>query len=203
MAALVLSSVKQEALYNGDDMCWAAQDGDEDLVLKCMSEGVSIETTTRDGWTPLLAAAYHGRLAVSKLLVNARANMDVQSTYGRTPIMCAVVGGHTDIVDLLRRAGANTQLKDATGSTALSFARLRSDEDIIKALEVKQAEPQRTPEFSEFGTPIMHASQWRQVDKLRKLLLVTGERVDAGSDCESGIPTNATNRPGLQVPTRA
>ena len=88
----------------------------------------------QDGATPLLSASWNGHVAVVKLLIERKANVNIctkvsqllihrsrHSYYssklaspvqqrGHSPLFLASLRGHTDVVDLLIDAGAHTNL---------------------------------------------------------------------------------------------
>ena len=163
---------ERRELLSGEDLCWAALQGDDALVQRCLDAHVSLESTSRDGWTPLLTAAFHGHLRVTQMLANARANLEATSSFGRTPIMCAASGGHKEIVDVLRRLGADLKRADMTGATALTYAQLVGDEGIITSVagKSKSNKGQRAVESGDDDLPLLDAAHWRQIAELRRLL---------------------------------
>ena len=174
---------ERRELLSGEDLCWAALQGDDALVQRCLDAHVSLESTSRDGWTPLLTAAFHGHLRVTQMLANARANLEATSSFGRTPIMCAASGGHKEIVDVLRRLGADLKRADMTGATALTYAQLVGDEGIITSVagKSKSNKGQRAVESGDDDLPLLDAAHWRQIAELRRLLSdnASAERVNA------------------------
>ena len=180
---------ERRELLSGEDLCWAALQGDDALVQRCLDAHVSLESTSRDGWTPLLTAAFHGHLRVTQMLASARANLEATSSFGRTPIMCAASGGHKEIVDVLRRLGADLKRADMTGATALTYAQLVGDEGIITSVagKSKSIKAQSAVESSALkrsgddDLPLLDAAHWRQIAELRRLLSenASAERVNA------------------------
>jgi len=180
---------ERRELLSGEDLCWAALQGDDALVQRCLDAHVSLESTSRDGWTPLLTAAFHGHLRVTQMLASARANLEATSSFGRTPIMCAASGGHKEIVDVLRRLGADLKRADMTGATALTYAQLVGDEGIITSVAGKSksikahsaVESSALKRSGDDGLPLLDAAHWRQIAELRRLLSenASAERVNA------------------------
>lgn len=56
--------------------------------------------------TPLMLAAFMGRLEFTKMLLHHGAKVDATDEYGNTALTLAQKNGHTEIVTLLRKAGA-------------------------------------------------------------------------------------------------
>ncbi len=57
--------------------------------------------STRDGFTPLMAACSEGYLDVVRMLLDAGAEVHAANKMGSTPMSLARAGNHFDIEDLL------------------------------------------------------------------------------------------------------
>jgi ankyrin repeat protein len=68
------------------------------------------EKTRTEGWTPLWIAACYGNLEISKLLLDAGANVNARNRQGSTPLREASLLGATELVRLLLQHGADTAL---------------------------------------------------------------------------------------------
>lgn len=66
--------------------------------------------TEEEGWAPLWVAACHGHLAISRLLLEAGANVNAGGRKGKTPLGEAAQIGAADLVQLLIEYGANVDL---------------------------------------------------------------------------------------------
>lgn len=65
-------------------------------------------------------AARHGRIEICRLLLDAGADVNVQTSSGRaTALHRAAYSGHCDVVRLLLQRGADPLLIDADGQTVL------------------------------------------------------------------------------------
>lgn len=91
----------------------------EDRVKKHLC-AKSINAVDSYGRTPLHLAAVNGNLRIIRLLLAAKANMDVQDSDGKTALVKAAECGHNQVIPLFVEFGANVDLADREkGNTAL------------------------------------------------------------------------------------
>ncbi|XP_043475971.1 uncharacterized protein LOC122507370 isoform X2 [Leptopilina heterotoma] len=84
-----------------------------------------------DGQTALMLAVSHGRLDMTKLLLDAGADMNIQDEDGSTALMCAAEHGHMAIVRLLlNQTNCDSSILDLDGSSALKIALEAGHHDI-------------------------------------------------------------------------
>lgn len=85
----------------------------------------------QDGQTALMLAVSHGRLDMTKLLLDAGADMNIQDEDGSTALMCAAEHGHMAIVRLLlNQTNCDSSILDLDGSSALKIALEAGHHDI-------------------------------------------------------------------------
>jgi ankyrin repeat protein len=84
--------------------------GNVEIIKLLLSRGATIDKTAVDGSTPLETAAWFGRTAVVKYLLEQRANPNIAGFHG-APLHAAVGGGHLEVVELLLKAGANPNIR--------------------------------------------------------------------------------------------
>ena len=89
-----------------------------------LDEGGGVDTRCAEcyGTTLLMAAAYGGREAVVRMLLQRGASINLQNSIGWTPLIAAATGGHTTIVQTLLDAKADASLQTENDSTALMLA---------------------------------------------------------------------------------
>ena len=99
------------------DFFAAAALGDEETVGSLLAaDGGLVQATNPFGSTPLHFAAWAGRKATAKALLDAGADVDAQDRHGRSPLFYAACWGrHRALVELLRKHDAQTTLKDVWG----------------------------------------------------------------------------------------
>ncbi|GMF65284.1 unnamed protein product [Phytophthora lilii] len=125
------------------DFLSACINGDIMTVKNVLDGGGEIEAKNIDGWTPLItprgstalkAAASEGHVLPAKVLLDARASIDVPGNDGYTSLHATIFYGHISMVRLLVKHGANIEMKTSNGTTALGIACERSEVDIARVL---------------------------------------------------------------------
>ena len=116
----------------------AVRDGDVLLVNELAPRLPSLEVRTRQGWTPLMMAAYAGNIQVVKALIAAGADVNATTKKGTTPLMYAKsVAVHSNdlvLINLLLDSGADASARDKTGQSVLDYARLEGSPAVIGCL---------------------------------------------------------------------
>lgn len=103
------------------DVFEAARSGDMNAMESlCGSTPDILNAANKEGYTPLMLAAYYGHEDMAVYLVKNGAVIDGKSKYG-TPIMAATVKNNENIVDLLLSHGADPNIQDTNGKTALLY----------------------------------------------------------------------------------
>jgi len=86
------------------------------------------------GTTPLMEAAFHGRDAIVKRLIEHNANLNTRSGYGWTALHYAGQAKRTGAAALLVAAGADRSIKNNKGKTARDRAVAQGKTDIADLL---------------------------------------------------------------------
>lgn len=101
-----------------------------------IQRGVDVNAVQRNvGTTALMYAAGNGHDDAVKVLLNARADVNIQNAKGETALIMAASAGKKEVVKLLVRAGADASLVDENGKTALQYAIQNKHGDTRKELE--------------------------------------------------------------------
>jgi uncharacterized protein len=127
---MVRSLVQQGGDVNtaeGDGMTalhWAARGNDVAMAEMLLYAGANLKAATRLGsYTPLDLASRLGNADVTKVLLDAHAEVGASTSTGLTPLMMAARSGSTETVELLLDHGAEVDAKEPShGQTALMFA---------------------------------------------------------------------------------
>jgi ankyrin repeat protein len=72
--------------------------------------------------TTLHLTAYYGRVEIARMLIDAKADVNVQDDGGCTPLRMGAFYGEVEIVRMLIDAGADVNVQDEDGMTALHRA---------------------------------------------------------------------------------
>ena len=86
------------------------------------------------GWTPLMTAAYKGRLPMVSELLNKGANINSRSNDGQTALLYAAFWGYLPIVKLLLNRGANINVRSGIGYNALMYAVISRNLELVRLL---------------------------------------------------------------------
>jgi ankyrin repeat protein len=128
----------------GQQLCEAARDAYAAKVstLLC-KQGVQsfINYRNEDGATPLHFAAANGHAAVTKQLLAARSNVDLQMANGDTPLhTVARMGkkGHAAVTKQLLAARCNVDLEENAGRTAMQLAEVKGHAGIATLIRNKK-----------------------------------------------------------------
>ncbi|KAL7832649.1 hypothetical protein SRHO_G00296670 [Serrasalmus rhombeus] len=115
-----------------------AAEGPEDMEVaqQLLSLGNINAQAGQSGQTALMLAASHGRTAMVQVLLECKADVNIQDNDGSTVLMCACEHGHSEIAKLLLDTPeCDTSLKDKAGHTALSVAIKASNSEVVELLK--------------------------------------------------------------------
>jgi len=116
----------------------AVKSGDLEAVQKFINEKLNVNTSY-GGITPLLLAVSQGHTAIVEAILQAGANVNVQSEDGWTALhKAAFEQTETDIVNLLMQSGINIEAKNKARKTALQLAEEQNHHNIVRAIRRHQ-----------------------------------------------------------------
>lgn len=120
----------------------AARDG----LLEVLKEATKKEINTKDvdGMTPVLWAAFEGRLDALRLLIGRGGNPDKSDQFGNTALHLASAKGHFPCVDFLVKFGANIFALDIDNHNPQQLAAINNREDILRYLDASAAHLEAT-----------------------------------------------------------
>ena len=87
---------------------------------------------------PLQSSAENGHEAVTKHLIVARCNVDIQTKNGYTPLHIAVASGHSAVTKQLLAARCNVDLQANDGATALQLDEVQGHAGIATLIQNKK-----------------------------------------------------------------
>jgi len=132
----------------GTPLSYADKLNDLKIVRLLLRHGAKTDIPiTQAGQTVLHSAAHAGHAEIVRLLLDAKATVDVKSKSGQTPLFFAIAGSHVDAASCLLGAGANPNIKDMSRLTPLFYAANNGKLPIVKTLIDAGADPEaRDPE---------------------------------------------------------
>ena len=98
--------------------------------------GATAPDEPRNAWnaTPLIMAAWHGRLQIVKYLLEEGADINASYDAGSSALIVAAWHGHAPVVKYLLAAGADLGHKNRGGDDALVWASEHGHTDIVQEL---------------------------------------------------------------------
>jgi len=111
----------------------------EKILALSKAETFDINITNKDGWSPLIIAAFNGNFLLCKTLISLGANINQSNCNGTTPLMYAlssdVSASKFLIAKLLIEKGALIGAVDMFGLAAIDYARKKNDDEIINFIK--------------------------------------------------------------------
>jgi len=143
----------------------AVKEGDLEYIKTTLEENPKfVNSKDESGYTPLLLAASAGNKDLCEVLIDKKADLEVQGQNG-TALYEAAVANHKDIVELLIKNGANPDAKGENG-TALHEAAVANLKDIAEIL-IKNGANLNAGDKSG-NTPVYYASTFAWGGKRNK-----------------------------------
>ena len=102
------------------------------LVSDLIALGSNLEWKDEDGVTPLLVAIRWDKVEITRMLIEAQADVNVQDKFNRTPLREATWNGQVEIVKMLIGAGARKDIRDDEGKFPYDLA---DNEELKKLLK--------------------------------------------------------------------
>ena len=180
LAPLACSSSQEKArarlgamniTYSDESFVDRAAAGDKVVVRDFLESGMKPDVTSKEGKTPLIAAAEAGRLEIVELLLQSGAHVNATDhTKSRnTALILAAAAGQTEVVRVLIAKGAEKNARDAkTGMNPLLSACMRGSRDVAKVLLDSGA---RVDDADNDGrTALIWASMSGRADLIKMLL---------------------------------
>jgi ankyrin repeat protein len=159
-------------------LAWATIKGNKDTTELLLSvDNLNADIPDTDGRTPLSHAAELDLVEIIQLLLNSKADINLEDKRGRTPLLWAAQTGHQTIVSkLLASAGVNVDYPDSDGRTPLSHAAELGPAGIVQLLLDSNADINLKDKRGR--TPLLWATQEGHQTLVSKLLASAGVDVD-------------------------
>ncbi|XP_051996237.1 KN motif and ankyrin repeat domain-containing protein 4 isoform X2 [Xyrauchen texanus] len=115
---------------------------DMEVAQQLLRMGNINARASQSGQTALMLAVSHGRTMMVQVLLDCRADVNIQDRDGSTALMCACEHGHAEIAKiLLESQDCDMSLTDKDGQTALSVAMKASHSEIVDLLKTHTDPP--------------------------------------------------------------
>lgn len=181
--------------YRGEHIRIGMNDGVRELVLKYLSNNVSIlsaeqamdKKRSARGWfdygtgapnlTRLHVVASLGLVDIAPDLLADGADVNVRTDWRFTPLHLAAEAGHTRMVHFLLRAGAEVGPKTVSGITPLHSAVRAGHEPVVQILIDAGAD------LDETWRPLLHSALGYGHIDVAKVLIVNGTNIDQKNIC--------------------
>ncbi|PIO28692.1 hypothetical protein AB205_0103760 [Aquarana catesbeiana] len=144
-------------------------------LSKIPSNGLSVNVTSRDGFTPVHITSLHGHTILLSLLLKHGAQVDAKNANRAIPLHLACHKGHLDVVKILMEYSTGKNKRDVHGNTPLMYACMGNNLEIASLLLEHGASVDLC---NVKGNTALHESVRRNHEGLVKLLLFYGAAVD-------------------------
>eukprot|EP00434_Breviolum_minutum_P002972 symbB.v1.2.002611.t1/scaffold135.1/size305288/31 len=123
-------------------LTWATEYGLEEILQLLIRASPDVQQVERNGWYPLIRAAWSGRLHCSRLLLAAKADVEGPAGSGSrySPLMCAARWGHLEVVKVLLEASADTNRRNRFGEDAMMLAKGQGHWEVWRLLQAGSGE---------------------------------------------------------------
>lgn len=92
------------------------------VIQSLIRNGVDVNWTNRDGWSPLLDNIHLENIEMVRLLLMEKVEIDQADYSGLTPLMLAAYNGNYEIVKLLLEKKAKLSIEDMNGRQVLAWS---------------------------------------------------------------------------------
>lgn len=151
--------------------------GHQDVVKLLLKYGADVNAMSRkSGMTPLHLAAAKGLYGVVQILLENKAEVDVQNSKGDIPLHLAVINDHFDVVQIFLERGVNIDVKTCDNFTSLHIAAEKGYEKVVELLLQRKASISIK---SDHGATSLHLAAKYGHISITQLLLNNEDDIDA------------------------
>lgn len=141
----------------------AVRDGDFEVVVAALGDGLPVDAKAPNGMTALHVAAVLGRERFVTLLLERGAAVNDPAQNGITPLNRAAMGGHLGTMRLLIDAGAEVNAAAQWGATPLLSAVDRGRLDAVRLLLAEGADPKAAAANGETAISLARKRRHRDI----------------------------------------
>jgi hypothetical protein len=147
------------AIYVVEDVFDGARDNDADFVQSYLAKGGDVNAVSDEGRTALMEASKGGAPETFRLLLNAKANINISNSIGENALILAAENHHDGLVQRLLKSGATVDVYSAAAIGNTNFlAKYLADGGKLDVTDIN------------LWTPLMEACQDGQIVSARFLL---------------------------------
>jgi len=119
-------------------VCIAARNGHLNTLKLLIDSGAQVNLIAEDrGSNALFDSALIRNKDIVKTLIEAGADVNIQSKDGQTALIVVVGAGDDEIVEILFKAGADLDIKDALGVSARKYATIFNNKNMLAMFDAK------------------------------------------------------------------
>ncbi len=113
----------------------AAKTGNEEVINEFLKYGFPVDVRNKDGYTPLMMAAYYGHQNIVATLIGKGADRCARDNKGNTALMGAMFKLEWSIVKQLRKTDCDVNAKQTGQKTVEQFAKIIGQDEKLKKLK--------------------------------------------------------------------
>ncbi len=113
----------------------AAKTGNEEVINEFLKYGFPVDVRNKDGYTPLMMAAYYGHQNIVATLIGKGADRCARDNKGNTALMGAMFKLEWSIVKQLRKTDCDVNAKQTGQKTVEQFAKIIGQDEKLKQLK--------------------------------------------------------------------
>lgn len=113
----------------------AAKTGNEEVINEFLKYGFPVDVRNKDGYTPLMMAAYYGHQNIVTTLISKGADRCARDNKGNTALMGAMFKLEWSIVKQLRKTDCDVNAKQTGQKTVEQFAKIIGQDEKLKQLK--------------------------------------------------------------------
>ena len=155
---------------------YAAQGDNGVIIEKLLSLGLDIDSRSSNGLTPLMVAAFCGRLDAFSVLIERRSDPTLKDSNGCTMLHYAAKGGNDVIIEKLLSLGLDIDSRSSNGETPLMIAAREGRLDAFSVLIERRSDPTFK---SNNGDTLLHYAAEGGNDVIIEKLLSLGLDIDS------------------------
>lgn len=174
-------SLQRTALFD------AVKDGQHKIIEMLLQDGIDVNATARDGQTALHLSAEYGHEAVTQILLEYGAQVDLRMRPGkadkngncpggRVPLHYAAINGHLGIINMLLNHGADASSQSINLRTPLQEA-IAEDRTAAATLLIKRRASLTISDHEDW-TPL-HCAAYKNNLDIVKTLIASGADLEA------------------------